>query len=45
MICVIGDSILDEYIFGKSERISPEAPVPIIHKTRTEIVISNGTTI
>ena len=29
-ILIIGDIILDEYVFGKVERISPEAPVPII---------------
>jgi rfaE bifunctional protein kinase chain/domain len=29
-IAVIGDIMLDEYIIGKIERISPEAPVPIL---------------
>jgi D-beta-D-heptose 7-phosphate kinase/D-beta-D-heptose 1-phosphate adenosyltransferase len=29
-IVVIGDLMLDKYIFGKVERISPEAPVPIV---------------
>lgn len=29
-IAVIGDVILDRYIFGHVERISPEAPVPIV---------------
>ncbi len=29
-ILVIGDLILDEYLFGKVERISPEAPVPVV---------------
>ena len=29
-IAVIGDLILDKYIFGKVERISPEAPIPIV---------------
>ncbi len=29
-IIVIGDLMLDKYIFGKVERISPEAPVPIV---------------
>ena len=28
-IAVVGDLILDKYLFGKVERISPEAPVPI----------------
>lgn len=29
-ILVIGDLILDRYIWGRVERISPEAPVPIV---------------
>ena len=30
-ILVIGDIMLDSYVFGSVERISPEAPVPIIN--------------
>jgi len=35
-VIVVGDVMLDEYIIGDSERISPEAPEPIIieHKRR-----------
>ncbi|MFB3919224.1 D-beta-D-heptose 7-phosphate kinase [Candidatus Velamenicoccus archaeovorus] len=33
-IMVIGDLILDEYIWGKAERISPEAPVPVVWAQR-----------
>jgi rfaE bifunctional protein kinase chain/domain len=29
-VLVIGDLILDEYIWGSVERISPEAPVPVV---------------
>ena len=29
-ILVIGDLILDEYVWGKVSRISPEAPVPVV---------------
>jgi D-beta-D-heptose 7-phosphate kinase/D-beta-D-heptose 1-phosphate adenosyltransferase len=29
-ILVVGDLILDEYIWGDVERISPEAPVPVV---------------
>ncbi|MDD5005178.1 MAG: D-glycero-beta-D-manno-heptose-7-phosphate kinase [Candidatus Omnitrophica bacterium] len=29
-ILVIGDLILDEYIYGDVDRISPEAPVPVV---------------
>lgn len=29
-VLVIGDIILDEYIWGKANRLSPEAPVPVL---------------
>lgn len=34
---VIGDAMLDRYIFGTVDRISPEAPVPILSHQRTEL--------
>ena len=34
---VIGDAMLDRYIYGSVDRISPEAPVPILSHQRTEI--------
>jgi D-glycero-beta-D-manno-heptose-7-phosphate kinase len=30
-IMVVGDSMLDEYVWGDVARISPEAPVPVVH--------------
>ncbi len=30
-ILVVGDIMLDKYVLGEVERISPEAPVPIVH--------------
>lgn len=33
---VIGDLILDRYLWGKAERISPEAPVPVLNPEREE---------
>ncbi|MFH1212496.1 MAG: bifunctional ADP-heptose synthase [Candidatus Neomarinimicrobiota bacterium] len=35
-ILVVGDLILDQYIWGKVDRISPEAPVPIVTVNRKE---------
>ena len=29
---VVGDVMLDKYIFGEINRISPEAPVPVVEK-------------
>ena len=30
-LMVVGDLIVDEYIWGNVQRISPEAPVPVVH--------------
>ena len=35
-ILVVGDVILDRYLYGKTRRISPEAPVPVVKVDRTE---------
>jgi len=37
-ILVVGDLILDEYIRGTVERISPEAPVPVLWANKREFV-------
>ncbi len=35
-VLVAGDVMLDRYWFGEVNRISPEAPVPVVHVQRTE---------
>ena len=35
-ILIIGDLMLDRYLYGPVKRISPEAPVPIVRVERTE---------
>lgn len=35
-VLVVGDIILDQYIYGESNRISPEAPVPVVRVDSTE---------
>lgn len=35
-VLVVGDVMLDRYWFGEVERISPEAPVPVVHVARRE---------
>lgn len=35
-VLVVGDVMLDRYWFGEVHRISPEAPVPVVHVQRTE---------
>ncbi|MBU1121939.1 MAG: D-glycero-beta-D-manno-heptose-7-phosphate kinase [Candidatus Omnitrophota bacterium] len=37
-ILVIGDLILDHYIFGKVDKISPEGPVPVVWANRENFV-------
>jgi len=37
-ILVIGDLILDQYIFGSVDRVSPEAPVPIVWANKRSYV-------
>jgi len=35
-LLVVGDLMLDEYLYGEIGRISPEAPVPVMHLDRSE---------
>lgn len=35
-LLVVGDVILDRYVWGGADRISPEAPVPIVNVKRVE---------
>jgi len=35
-VLLVGDLILDRYVYGDAERISPEAPVPILSKKGDE---------
>ncbi|GAB3890836.1 bifunctional heptose 7-phosphate kinase/heptose 1-phosphate adenyltransferase [Spirosoma agri] len=36
-VLIIGDVMLDSYVWGRVERISPEAPVPIVAVNRREL--------
>lgn len=33
-VLIVGDVMLDEYVWGKARRISPEAPVPVVEVLR-----------
>ena len=35
-VLVAGDAMLDEYWFGDTARISPEAPVPVVRRRSSE---------
>ncbi|TAE41677.1 MAG: D-glycero-beta-D-manno-heptose-7-phosphate kinase [Runella slithyformis] len=36
-VLIVGDVMLDAYVWGKVERISPEAPVPVVNVLRREL--------
>ncbi len=40
-VLCIGDVMLDRYIYGTATRISPEAPVPVVHVKR-QVLIPGG---
>ena len=41
-ILVVGDLMLDEYLWGHIERISPEAPVPVLNLIRRESMLGGA---
>jgi D-glycero-beta-D-manno-heptose-7-phosphate kinase len=41
-VAVIGDVMLDTYCWGKVERISPEAPVPVVSLDKKEVRIGGA---
>ncbi len=41
-ILVIGDLMVDQYIWGKVKRISPEAPVPVVEVTEEELLLGGA---
>ncbi len=41
-VLVVGDVIMDHFIWGKVERISPEAPVPVVEVTRETVLLGGS---
>ncbi|MBE6379543.1 MAG: D-glycero-beta-D-manno-heptose-7-phosphate kinase [Lentisphaerae bacterium] len=41
-IGVIGDLMIDSYVWGSVERISPEAPVPVVQVTKTSCCLGGA---
>jgi rfaE bifunctional protein kinase chain/domain len=41
-VLVIGDVLLDAYLWGASERISPEAPVPVVRVERESFALGGA---
>lgn len=36
-ILLVGDMMVDRYLYGNAERLSPEAPVPVLHFQKEEL--------
>lgn len=41
-ILVVGDIIVDHFVWGTVNRISPEAPVPVVNVTKEELLLGGG---
>ena len=41
-VLIIGDIIIDHFIWGTVERISPEAPVPVVNVTRENLLLGGA---
>jgi D-beta-D-heptose 7-phosphate kinase/D-beta-D-heptose 1-phosphate adenosyltransferase len=41
-VLVVGDSAIDDYVVGEVERISPEAPVPVLAVEREELLLGGA---
>ena len=36
-VVLVGDLMMDRYLYGNAERLSPEAPVPVLHYQKEEL--------
>ncbi len=41
-VLIVGDVMVDEYLLGDAERISPEAPVPVVRVTEDKLVLGGA---
>jgi D-beta-D-heptose 7-phosphate kinase/D-beta-D-heptose 1-phosphate adenosyltransferase len=41
-VLVIGDVMLDEFVYGDTKRISPEAPIPVVHVKRMDYTLGGA---
>src|SRR5579875_885090 len=41
-IAVVGDLMLDRYVYGEAQRISPEAPIPVMSHRRTSAMLGGA---
>ena len=41
-VLVVGDAVLDKYVFGDVLRLSPEAPIPVLNHKKTSFTFGGG---
>jgi D-beta-D-heptose 7-phosphate kinase / D-beta-D-heptose 1-phosphate adenosyltransferase len=41
-IFVLGDVMLDKFVYGRVERISPEAPIPVLHHQSEKVMLGGA---
>jgi D-beta-D-heptose 7-phosphate kinase/D-beta-D-heptose 1-phosphate adenosyltransferase len=41
-VVLVGDLMLDRYLYGNAERLSPEAPVPVLHYQRETLSLGGA---
>ena len=41
-LLVVGEVVLDRYVLGTVKRVSPKAPIPVLHLNRTEERLGNA---
>ena len=41
-VFVLGDVMLDKFVHGRVERISPEAPIPVLHHQSEEVMLGGA---
>jgi D-beta-D-heptose 7-phosphate kinase / D-beta-D-heptose 1-phosphate adenosyltransferase len=41
-IAVLGDLMLDRFVYGKAERVSPEAPIPVLAISRETVMLGGA---
>src|ERR1700727_666920 len=44
-ILCVGDVMVDRYVYGQVERISPEAPIPVLHTQREAVTLGGAGTV
>ncbi len=44
-VVVVGDVILDRYVWGEVDRISPEAPIPVLAVSKEETSLGGAASV